>query len=65
MAVDVVGIGVRVGAVGSGGWFCRRFAIRSICFLNGREIFLLLTFVVLVLLLGVTNLFVHGLHEGL
>ena len=31
MALDVVGIGLGVGAVGAGGWFCRRFVIRSIC----------------------------------
>ena len=64
MAVDVVGIGVRVGAVGSVGWFCRRFAIRSICFFNGRELFLRILFIVWVFLLGVINPFVHGLHEG-
>ena len=33
-------------------------------FLHGHELLLLLSFVVLVLLLGVMNLFVHGLHEG-
>ena len=33
VAIDVVGIGVGVGAVGAGGWFCRRVVIRSIvCF---------------------------------
>ena len=32
VAVDVVGIGVRVSAVVARGWFCRRFAIRSIYF---------------------------------
>ena len=31
VAVDVVGIGVGVGAVGAGGWFCRRVVIRYIC----------------------------------
>ena len=31
MAVDVVGIGVRVGDFGAGGWFFRRVAIRSTC----------------------------------
>ena len=33
-------------------------------FLYGHELLLLLQFVVLLLLLGVMNLFVHGLHEG-
>ena len=32
VAVDVVGIIVGAGAVGEGGWFCRRVVIRSICF---------------------------------
>ena len=33
VAVDVVGIGVGAGDVGTGGWFCRRVVIRSIyCF---------------------------------
>ena len=31
VAVDVVGIRVGAGAVGAGGWFCRRVVIRSIC----------------------------------
>ena len=31
VAVDVVGIIVGAGAVGEGGWFCRRVVIRSIC----------------------------------
>ena len=32
--------------------------------LHGHELLLLLQFIVLVLLLGVMNLFAHGLHEG-
>ena len=33
VAVDVVGIGVGTGAVGAGGWFCKRVVIRSVyCF---------------------------------
>ena len=65
MAVDVVGIGVRVCAVGAGGWFCRRVAIRSICFFHGPELLLLLPLVVSVLLLVAINLFICGLHKGL
>ena len=47
-----------------------RLVLQKVCyqihllFLNVHELLLLLTFVVLVLLLGVMYMLVHGLHEG-
>ena len=54
---DVVGIGVGTGAVGAGGWFCRRVVIRSIFFFHFHELFLMLLSVLLVLLIVVMHLF--------
>ena len=51
-------------------YWCGRLFLKKGCdqvhllFLHGNELFVLLPFVVLVLLLGVTDILVRGLHEG-
>ena len=53
----MAGIRVRSGAVGAGGWFCRRVVIRSVFFLHGHDLLLLMLFLVLVLMLVVMHIF--------